>query len=186
MPTVVDGPAVVRVSSLKQGDATLTPHPHVRLRPEIERDTPFLVTLYRSTREEELAVTGWSDDVMSAFIKMQFDAQRSHYRNHYKNAEFSVIEVDRAPVGRLYIARWSTEIRIIDIALLPEYRGLGIGSQLLLRVCAEGEATGKPVTIHVEKFNPALRLYRRLGFDTVEDKGVYLLLRWSPKTADSK
>ena len=82
--------------------------------------------------------------------------------------------------GRLYVARWPAEIRIMDIALLPAHRGRGAGTALLRDLMAEAEAAEKPLTIHVERFNPALRLYLRLGFTPIEDKGVYLLLRWSP------
>ncbi|HVX29235.1 MAG TPA: GNAT family N-acetyltransferase, partial [Nitrolancea sp.] len=86
---------------------------------------------------------------------------------------------DGVPAGRLYVARWANEIRIVDIALVPRFRNRGIGTQLIGEVLAEGRESGKPVTIHVETFNPALRLYQRLGFRAKEDKGVYLLLEWS-------
>lgn len=78
------------------------------------------------------------------------------------------------------MARWPEEIRIVDIALLPGYRGRGIGSGLLAALMTEARSAGKPLTIHVERFNRALGLYERLGFAPVADKGVYLLLRWSP------
>ena len=81
------------------------------------------------------------------------------------------------PVGRLYVDRWPREVRIVDISLLPEHRGRGLGGALLAAVFAEADAAGKPVSIHVERFNPALRLYTRLGFAFREDKGVYLLLQ---------
>ncbi|MCP4663054.1 MAG: GNAT family N-acetyltransferase [bacterium] len=44
----------------------------------------------------------------------------------------------------------------------------------------EAEEAGKPVRIHVERFNPAMRLYERLGFTQVDDQGVYYLMEWSP------
>lgn len=88
--------------------------------------------------------------------------------------------VDGQPAGRLYVARWDEEIRIVDIALLPGRRNGGIGTALLRDLMREAEAAGKPLTIHVERFNPALGLYLRLGFTAVEDKGVHLLLRSSP------
>ena len=78
--------------------------------------------------------------------------------------------------------RWEHEIRIMDIALLPEFCGLGLGSQLITSVQEEGRRTGKDVTIHVEKFNPALRLYERLGFQVAGDKEVYYFMRWTPPT----
>ena len=68
----------------------------------------------------------------------------------------------------------------MDVALLPAYRGRGVGTQLLEQILAEGRQLNLPVTIHVERFNHALRLYERLGFRVEEDKGVYLFLKWTP------
>ena len=113
-------------------------------------------------------------------MRQQFDAQDVYYRAHYTNASFDVIEAAGKAAGRLYVARWEDEIRIMDIALLPEYRGKGIGTQLLRDLLDEGARTGKRVSIHVEKDNPALSLYVRLGFVPVGDRGVYLLMEASP------
>lgn len=154
--------------------------PELRLRPVTEDDRAFLRAVYGSTRTEELALTNWSEEMKSAFIDQQFTAQDRHYREHYTTAEFQVIEWKGIPVGRLYVERWDREIRIMDIALLPEHRNSGIGTYLLQKLQKEAEASGKFLSIHVEKFNPAMRLYERLGFKPVEDKGVYLLLQWQP------
>ena len=51
------------------------------------------------------------------------------------------------------VARWADEIRIVDIALLPEYRGAGIGTPLLGELEDEAAAAGKPLSIHVERLN---------------------------------
>jgi len=150
------------------------------LRPITTTDRDRLYRIYASTRAEELAVTDWNDSQKATFLQMQFDAQHRYYMENYRDARFQMIEWDRAPVGRLYLVRWPDEIRIIDIALLPEYRGRGLGSQLLRNIQADAQQAGLPVTIHVERFNPALSLYQRLGFHMVEDKGVYLLLKWTP------
>jgi ribosomal protein S18 acetylase RimI-like enzyme len=110
---------------------------------------------------------------------MQFAAQDADYRRNYPDAQYSIIEVQGVPAGRLYVDRCSKEIRIIDIALLPEHQRTGIGTKLLRALQDEARAAGKTLTIHVEKFNPALRLYQRLGFRQIEDKGVYLFLEWN-------
>jgi ribosomal protein S18 acetylase RimI-like enzyme len=149
------------------------------LRPITPEDDLFLARVYASTRGDELAPTGWSDEDKAVFCRRQFDAQTAHYRENYPGASFQVIERDGEPVGRLYVARWKKEIRIVDISLLPEHRGSGIGTKLLRELQEEARSAGKSLTIHVERFNPALRLYQRLGFKQVEDKGVYLLLEWS-------
>ena len=96
---------------------------------------------------------------------------------------FDVLEASDGPAGRLYLQRKPTLLLIIDIALLPDFRGHGFGEALLRDLMDEATACGKAVTIYVEKFNPAMRLYRRLGFKTEEDKGVYDLMRWSAAPA---
>ena len=124
----------------------------------------------------------WDDAQKEAFLRHQFDAQDAWWREHYADASFDVILVEGEPAGRLYVHRGRSEIRIVDIALLPEQRGNGVGTLLLDELLAEGDADAKSVTIHVERMNPALRLYSRLGFALAEDKGVYLFLERQPAT----
>jgi GNAT superfamily N-acetyltransferase len=151
----------------------------IALRPITAEDDLFLAAVYASTRVEELAVTGWSDEDKAVFCRRQFDAQAAHYRENYPGALFQVIERDGVSIGRLYVARWEKEIRIVDIALLPEHRGTGIGTKLLRELQEEARSVGKALSIHVERFNPALQLYQRLGFQQIEDKGVYFLMSWN-------
>ena len=153
----------------------------VTLRPVGPDDEPFLYRVYASTREDEVALTGWDREQQEAFLRQQFGAQQAHYRQHYQDAALRVVLCDGVPAGRLYVSRWADEIRIVDIALLPRWRNAGIGTALLRGLLEEGAGTGKRVSIHVERFNPALRLYARLGFRLVQDKGVYLLLEWTPE-----
>jgi ribosomal protein S18 acetylase RimI-like enzyme len=143
-----------------------------------DADTDFLRRVYASTRVAELAMTPWSDEQKEAFCRMQFDAQRSHYEKHYPAASHDIIQRGSVAAGRLYVDRGESEILIVDIALLPEHRGAGIGTKLLRELQEEARAAGKTLSIHVEKFNPALRLYERLGFLVKEDTGVYLLMEW--------
>jgi len=152
----------------------------IRVRRMADEDMPFLAGLYRSTREDELALTGWEEAQKKTFIDMQFRAQHVHYQKHYPDALWLIIEKAGNAVGRLYLERWSKEHRIIDIALLPEARGRGLGEAILRDLQDEAAGEGKTVSIHVEKVNPAMSLYRRLGYRTIEDKGVYDLLVWTP------
>jgi ribosomal protein S18 acetylase RimI-like enzyme len=149
-----------------------------RLRPALPGDEPFLRAVYGSTRAEELARVPWSDEQKRAFIGMQFAAQDADYRRNYPDAQYSIVEVKGVGAGRLYVDRAKSEIRILDIALLPEHRGRGVGTKLLRGLQDEARSAGKPLTIHVERFNPALRLYHRLGFRQIADRGVYLFLEW--------
>jgi GNAT superfamily N-acetyltransferase len=141
----------------------------------------FLLRVYHSTREEELAmVVDWTAEMKDAFVRQQFSAQHVWYQEHYQGATFDVVLVDGVPAGRLYVHRRLKEIRLVDITLLPELRKGGFGTSILRDLLAEGEAAGKPVTIHVEIYNPAMHLYERLGFKPVEDRGVHRLMKWSP------
>jgi GNAT superfamily N-acetyltransferase len=142
----------------------------------------LLFRVYRSTREEELAmVVDWTAEQKDAFVRQQFTAQHAWYQEHYEGAQFDVILVDGQPAGRRYVHRRPSEIRLVDITLLPEYRKGGIGSSILRDLLAEGETAGKPVTIHVEIYNPAMRLYERLGFHPIEERGPYRLMEWRPQ-----
>ncbi|MBF6620475.1 MAG: GNAT family N-acetyltransferase [Patulibacter sp.] len=139
-------------------------------------DRPFLARVYASTREQELAQAPFTPEQRAAFVAQQFEAQSRHYAEHYHDTSFDVIEVDGVAAGRLIVGRWTHEIRIVDIALLPEHRGRGVGSRVLAPVLAEADARGVPATIHVEQFNPAQRLYRRLGFREISREAIYLKL----------
>lgn len=152
----------------------------VGLRPVSGEDRELLMSIYGSTREEELRRVPWPDSQKLYFIEMQFTAQDQHWREAYPEASWDVIVVDGSDAGRLYVNRGTGDIRIIDIALLPPFRNLGIGSKLLDAILDEGRATGRTVSIHVERMNPAIHLYERLGFSLREDKGVYLLMERKP------
>lgn len=143
-------------------------------------DMDLLYRVYSSTRAEELMLVPWGETQKADFLRLQFNAQHSYYMEHYPQARFQVIEMDGAPAGRLYLDERASEIRIVDITLLPEYRRRGAGTQLLCDILAEGRRRNVAVTIHVERFNPALRLYERLGFRMAEDRGVYYFLKWRP------
>lgn len=151
----------------------------VTLRQATEEDRDFLVGVYASTREEELALVPWGDGQREAFVRMQFDAQDTSYRAQNPHGTFDVIEVDGVPAGRLYVDRRPDDIRIVDIALLPEFRGRGIGEHLTRRVVHEAAATGRTTSIHVEIHNRAASLYTRLGFVPVAERGVYRLMERS-------
>lgn len=133
-----------------------------------------------STRAEELAPVPWSAEQKQAFLARQFEAQDKDYRANYEDGDFLVIQVEGRDAGRLYVHRSEGELHIIDIALLPEARGRGIGTRILNDLLAEAEASGRTTRIYVENFNPARRLYERLGFQTVEEKGLHLLMVKEP------
>ena len=158
----------------------MTTGPDVILRPATDADRPFLERVYAESRAAELAATDWSDADKEAFCRSQFAAQDQHYRTFCPACEFLVIERLGQPIGRLYRELRGDEIRIVDIALLAAARGQGIGGRLLQDILAEAASLGLAVRIHVERSNPARRLYDRLGFRVLEEGGVYDLLAWIP------
>jgi ribosomal protein S18 acetylase RimI-like enzyme len=155
----------------------------VALRPVRDADEPFLLSVYAATREEELAPVSWTAEQKDAFLAMQFAAQSSHYAQHYTGMSSDVILVDGEPAGRLLVARWTEEIRIVDIALLPAFRGRGAGGELLAELMDEATEMAKRLSIHVERENRARGLYERLGFRPVGETGVYLRMEWDPSEA---
>lgn len=152
----------------------------IAYRPAVEDDLPFLAAVYASTRTDEIAQSGWPIELQHAFLRQQHEAQHAHYATVYPDAERLVIERDGSAVGRLFLVEWPGNLRIIDVSLLPEERGRGVGEAILRDIGADAASRGSKVSIHVEKFNPARRLYERLGFTLAEDKGVYDLMEWRP------
>jgi ribosomal protein S18 acetylase RimI-like enzyme len=152
----------------------------VSYRPFTGDDLPFVTELYASTRRGEVATTGWPPEMQEAFLAQQAAAQHSHYSLHFADAEWLIIEHDGRPIGRLYVEDLPSDRHIIDIALVPDSRGRGIGGAILEDVLEQARGLGKGVTIHVEKNNPARSLYARLGFELVEDLGIYDLMRVAP------
>ena len=161
------------------------------LRPATAADHGFLLGVYASTRDAELALTGWDEPVCKAFVQMQFNAQATHYRQHWPASEHSVIDAlwqgATRPVGRLWVDRRADAIHLLDIALLPEFCGHGIGGACLARLMGEASQAGKALTIQVEQGNPARRLYNRLGFQPVGPQiGLHQLMAWQfDASADS-
>jgi ribosomal protein S18 acetylase RimI-like enzyme len=155
------------------------------LRPIQDEDLVVLNEIYGSTREEELKqVTHWSDQDKQGFIQQQFMAQHEYYQKNYIGAGFYLIFKNETPIGRLYIHENYQEngVRIIDIALLPNWQKKGIGKSILEDIVAKGNSLKRNVSIHVEAFNPARHLYERLGFEKIsETNGVYHLMQWNYK-----
>lgn len=164
-------------AALREHDASLD------LRDERADDADFVVTLYADTRREELAPLAWPESAKRDFLADQCRLQHDHYRRHYAGARFLLIWHGDAPIGRLYVHPTAREVRIMDIALLDAWRGRGIGTTLVRAVQAQARERGITVTLHVEPENPAQRLYGRLGFALVENRGVYDFLGWTPPAA---
>lgn len=144
-------------------------------------DEPLLFALYSTTRADEMALVPWSDEQKHSFVYSQFQAQHNHYLSEYPNGKFQTIELDNQKIGRLYVCELENEIQIIDLTLLPEFRGQGVGTQILTDILQTAE---KPVQIYLESFNQSLNLFTRLGFQIVSDEGIYQL--WEYRITENK
>lgn len=155
----------------------------INIRDIQETDLPILCKIYGSTRKDELDKgTSWTDEQKKIFIEHQFSAQHDYYHKNYLEAKFYIIEKENTPVGRLYIDFFFEKkgIRVIDITMLPEWRNKNIGSSILNEIIKKAALNNLNVTIHVESFNPAMELYKKLGFKKIsETNGVYHLMEWN-------
>ncbi len=155
-----------------------TPGNVVTLRPVSPRDEDFLFEVYASTRRDELAELSWDDNQLASFLRMQFDAQQQDYKLRYPDAEHRLILLNDQPIGRHYVFGDDSEIRILDIAILPAHRKKGVGTRLIRSLLDEAARTRRQVRVYVERFNPSLDLFERLGFSRTDDIGSHFLLEW--------
>lgn len=156
--------------------------PEITLRPETAGDEALLYELYADTRAEEMAMVKWDHATREAFVRMQFIAQRKGYREMFPQAAFSMILAGQQSIGRMVVNRNDGEMRLVDLVLLPAFRGRGIGTHLLTDLCAEADASKKPVRLHVLRNSPAKRLYERLGFCPSGETGFYEEMERHAKT----
>jgi ribosomal protein S18 acetylase RimI-like enzyme len=152
----------------------------IQLRPVEAKDAAFIEAVYRTTREAELNYTNWSEFQKSAFISMQSTAQHAEYKTKFPNARFQVIIYNKKKAGRFYTGENENEIRLLDITLLPEFRGKGIGNYLLQQLIERSNKTQKKLSLHVEEANPVLKMYHRLGFVHIKNNGRYCYMERQP------
>jgi ribosomal protein S18 acetylase RimI-like enzyme len=156
-------------------------NPDVSFRPATDADQEFLIGVYAGTRADELAQTGWDDSQKDAFIRWQYSMQKKEYEARYPDARYDVILVDGVPAGRIWVGADDTQIRLLDIAVIPEFQNRGVGAHLLRQLMDEATRVNKPLRHMVFVLNQdAFRFYERLGFKTIEDVGGYLHMEWLP------
>lgn len=166
-----------------QLEAALPGEWSLREEADTSAERAFLSTLYAGTRADELSVVAWPQEQKDAFLQQQFRLQRQHYRQHYADAGFWIIEHRHRSAGRLYVFDGPSEVRLMDIALVPACQRQGIGTALVRALQDHAARCGKSLTLHVEPANPVKRLYRRLGFTIEAERGAYQFLRWIPPGA---
>jgi len=165
-------------------DASKTrPAGEITLRPACADDVGFLRYVYATTREDELKHAGFDEQRRKAFMDMQFAAQSADYRRRFPDGHHDVILLGQERIGRLYVARSEAEIRILDITILPAYRGGGIGAHLIGKLLDESRSSGKRVRIYLDNGTAATRLFVRLGFARIERQDFVSLYEWLPPDA---
>ncbi len=150
----------------------------VRLRQATEADGSFLFSLFLRERAHEFSGVPWSAEQTRHLIRMQFDAQQRHYRSRFPDAAHELVLVNGEAAGRLSLDRQADQFLVVDFALMPEFRHLGIGSRIISSVQADAAAHGKPVTGHVRRDNPAVRFWQKLGFTLLDEDGLYFNMEW--------
>jgi GNAT superfamily N-acetyltransferase len=142
--------------------------PDVALRAAQEQDVPFLLRLREIAMDPHHRAAG----VYQTPAEME-----ERVRSHWEEAR--VIEVDGQSAGLWKLWRREDAWWILQVQLMPEHQGRGIGASLIRGLQAEARESGMPLKLMVLKANPALRLYERLGFVVVgdDDHGYEMLSR---------
>lgn len=153
----------------------------ISLRPARAGDEAFLKKLHQAERHWEFAplLQAGAVDTYHKVLAQQYDAHHTVYFRSYDMAKYGLILWCGKPIGRLYLDERENEVRVLDIALMPEYRGAGIGRLVMRGVCAGAARKRLPVQLHVHALNSAAyRFYYRLGFEPVETNHRHIRMRW--------
>lgn len=138
----------------------------------------FIFRLFSVLKTDELQAWAWEEQMRQAVLRIQFEAHERHYRANFPGAEDSLIRLNETLVGRLIVLRSGKALHLADLALLPEFRGQGIGGTLIRKLQLEATAEGVPVRLNCFAGNRARRLYERLGFAVVTDSGTHVSMEW--------
>lgn len=169
------------METTKASEIPLSGGHSLSLRPVTADDEEFLLSVYAGTRDAELSQVLWEEGQREAFVKWQFEMQRREYDARFPDAEYNVVMVDGQRAGRIWIGRDDEQIRLLDIALLPEFQNRGAGKVLLQRLIDESARSGKALRHMVFVLNNnADRFYERLGFVMIEEFGAYKHMEWRP------
>jgi GNAT superfamily N-acetyltransferase len=153
----------------------------ITLRTVTAGDDEFLLAVYASTREDELAQVEWGEGQKELFVRWQYELQRREYHGRFPDARYQLILIDGEPAGRIWVGEDEEQIRLLDIALLPQFQKRGAGTVLLRELMKEAGRAGKLLRHMVFVLNnDAHRFYERLGFVVIEDLGAYKQMEYRP------
>lgn len=177
---------MIQTASQTSNNAAVNPL-DLHLRPATAKDEAFLKSVHDAGRAWEFeALRGQVDDaVIETVYQQQYSAQHDVYFNAFTLAQYAVVEWCGQPIGRLYADFREREIRLLDINILPPYRGKKIGEILIRSLCAQAAAQRMPLSLQVHPMNPARQLYKRLGFrelgvrtDNSPGAGSFIEMEW--------
>lgn len=141
-------------------------------------DEAFLFEVYQSSRGDDLTALGWDAERVRNFLETQYAAQQRFLQAGYPQGEDRIIMLDTQPIGRILVERNEQEIRVVDVALLPQYRNSGIGTYLVRELLAEAARLGKPFRAQVIRSSAAVGLFERLGIVKIGETGSHYQMEW--------
>jgi ribosomal protein S18 acetylase RimI-like enzyme len=147
-------------------------------RETVPEDEAFLFQVYLSSRGDDLTEMGWDAERVRNFLETQYAAQQRFLKANYPQGEDRIITLDTQPIGRIVVERNDQEIRVVDIALLPQYRNSGIGTYLIRELLTEAARLGKPFRTQVIRSSAALGLFERLGIVKIGETGSHYQMEW--------
>lgn len=153
----------------------------VSLRLATPADAGFLALLYQSVRAPQLQEIGWGAPQIEAFCAMQLRLRNAGHAQYTPRPAMSVISHRGVPVGRIDVVHNKPVWLLVNIELLPGSRGQGIGGSVIRGLQRRAAAAGAGVALHVDRGNPAQRLYERCGFApvAVSADNLQQYMRWS-------
>ena len=146
-------------------------------RPIREGDQTFLFQVFATTRPD--ITLGLPPEQAQEMMRMQYQAQARHYNQVFPQAQYCIILGEGRKIGRLYVDRSGSEIRILDIALLPDFRSQGIGTRLVQELQEEAKLAGLPLRLHVELGSRKVKFYERLGFEKIGEIPSHQHMEWT-------
>jgi GNAT superfamily N-acetyltransferase len=149
-------------------------------RPAVAADRDFLFALFCDERQHQFAHVTGSEEQTRQLLRMQFEAQRRHYRIQFSSAVHSIVLLNGEAAGQLYLDRQADQFVMVDFAVAPDFRRLGIGSKIIASVQADAAAVRKPITGHVDRASPAVQFWRNLGFHLTGEDSLYFKMEWRP------
>lgn len=143
---------------------------------ETNKDEEFLLSLYASTREDELIMNSMTQKEKKIFIKQQFTLRQKEYKEKFTDAKFLIIKRKKQNIGRV-VYNFKDKVHLIDIAFVKKSRSSGFGTKIINSLISNANKLNKTFKLSVCMDNPrALQLYHRLGLEIVNTQGYYYFM----------